>query len=244
MMERLQKVIAQAGICSRRKAEELILNGKVKVNGKVVNVLGTKVRGDDNITVNGKRIDKEEKIYFVLNKPKGCVCTVKDDKEGRKTVLDYVPSEHRLYPVGRLDYDTSGVLLMTNDGDFTNKMIHPRYHLPKTYEVNIQGILSDDDIRKLRKGFTFEGETYAPAKVFVREKDYSRDRMQLTLTIFEGKNHQVKNMMKALGKEVRRLNRYQFGNVTVDGLRPGECRKLKRHDVKELLKMAEDGAKE
>lgn len=240
-MERLQKVIAQAGVCSRRKAEELILAGKVRVNGEVVNVLGTKVRGDDNITVNGKQIDKEEKVYYVLNKPKGCVTTVKDDKDGRKTVLDYVPGGFRVYPVGRLDYDTSGVLILTNDGEFTNKMLHPKYHLPKTYEVNLQGILDDDDIRKIRKGFSGNGETFAPAKVFIKEKDYSRDRMQLLLTIYEGKNHQVKNMMKALGKEVRRLNRSRFGDITADGLRPGEVRKLKTHDVKRLLRMADEG---
>ncbi len=240
-MERLQKVIAQAGICSRRKAEELILAGKVKVNGQVVNVLGTKVRGDDDITVNGKRIEREEKVYYVLNKPKGCVSTVSDDRTGRKTVLDYLPDDHRVYPVGRLDYDTSGVLILTNDGDFTNKMLHPRYHLPKTYEINLQGMLDDEDIRRLRKGFSHDGIHYAPAKVFIREKDYSRDRMLLNLTIYEGRNHQVKNMMEALGKTVRRLNRSRFGMIDVKGMKPGEYRRLKMHDVKELMRMAQEG---
>ena len=150
-MERLQKIIAQSGYCSRRKAEELILQGRVKVNGKTVDILGTKVRPQDDIQIDGKRIEKEEKIYYVINKPKGCVTTSKD-QFNRKTVLDYIPVKERIYPVGRLDYDTSGVLFLTNDGQFTNQMIHPRYHLPKTYLVNLQGLLSEQDIRNLRKG--------------------------------------------------------------------------------------------
>ena len=127
-MERLQKVIAQAGICSRRKAEELILDGKVKVNGKVCDVLGTKVSNQDSIEVNGNMISKEEKVYYIMNKPKGCLCTSSDDK-GRKTVLDYMPQNQRIFSVGRLDYDTSGVLLLTNDGEFCNHKIHPRNYL-------------------------------------------------------------------------------------------------------------------
>ncbi|UNT96321.1 pseudouridine synthase [Allobaculum mucilyticum] len=241
-MERLQKLIAQSGVCSRRKAEELILAGKVKVNGKVVSTLGTKADFSDRITVDGKAITRDEKVYYVLNKPKGCVSTVKDDKD-RHTVMDYVPLNVRVFPVGRLDYDTSGVLLMTNDGEFANKMLHPRYHLPKTYEVNLQGTLTDEDIRKLRKGFTWKGEKFAPAKVFVKDKDPIRDRTFLNLTIYEGKNHQVKKMMEALGHEVRRLNRLSFGFVTTEGLRPGEVRRLKPYDVRKLIAMAEDGDK-
>lgn len=168
-MERLQKVIAQAGICSRRKAEELILDGKVKVNGKVCDVLGTKVSNQDSIEVNGNMISKEEKVYYIMNKPKGCLCTSSDDK-GRKTVLDYMPQNQRIFSVGRLDYDTSGVLLLTNDGEFCNHMIHPRYHLEKTYVVNLQGILSDDDIKQLRRGLKTKTEKYQPAKVFVLQK--------------------------------------------------------------------------
>lgn len=241
-MERLQKIIAQSGVCSRRKAEELILAGKVKVNGKVVSTLGTKADFSDRITVNGRPIAKEEKVYYVLNKPKGCVTTVKDDKE-RQTVMDYLPDNVRLYPVGRLDYDTSGVLLLTNDGNFANKMMHPRYHLPKTYEINLQGQLTDEDVRKLRKGFTYEGETFAPAKVYIKDSDPTRDRMQLDLTIYEGKNHQVKKMMEALGYEVRKLNRSRFGFVTTEGLRPGEFRRLKMYDVKKLIAMSESETK-
>ena len=238
-MERLQKVIAQSGVCSRRKAEELILDGKVKVNGKTVTTLGTKVDGSDKITVNGQTLSKEEKVYYVLNKPKGCVTTVKDDRD-RDTVMDYVPASPRVFPVGRLDYDTSGVLLMTNDGSFANKMMHPRYHLPKTYEINLQGMLSEDDVKKLRKGFSWKGETFAPAKVFIRNKDYARDRMLLDLTIYEGHNHQVKNMMEALGHQVRRLNRSKFGFVEVASMKPGEMRRLKPYDVRKLIAMSEE----
>lgn len=240
MEERLQKLIAQSGICSRRKAEELILAGKVKVNGKVVTTLGTKASSSDRITVNGKAISKDEKVYYVLNKPKGCITSMKDEKD-RPTVMDYVPSDVRVFPIGRLDYDTSGVLLLTNDGDFANKMMHPRYHLPKTYEINLQGMLSEDDVRKLRKGFSYNGETFAPAKVFIKNKDVTRDRMLVDLTIYEGKNHQVKKMMEALGHEVRRLNRSALGFVRVDDMRPGECRRLKRYDVRKLEGMSEQG---
>lgn len=236
-MERLQKVIAQSGYCSRRKAEELILAGKVKVNGEVVDTLGTKVRGDDEISVSGKRLNKEEKVYFVMNKPKGCITTVSDDK-GRKTVMDYIHEPERVYPVGRLDNDTSGVLLLTNDGEFTNLMLHPRYHLPKTYNVNIQGMLDEEALRKIRSGFSDGENTYAKAKVSIKAKDYARDRMQIDLTVYEGSNHLVKNMMESLGCQVRKLNRSKFGNVTAEGLKPGEYRILKHHDVKILMGMA------
>lgn len=234
-MERLQKVMAQAGVCSRRKAEEYIKEGKVKVNGEVCTTLGTKVSGNDFIEVNGQVLSREEKVYYVFHKPKGCVCTVKDDK-GRKTVMDYMPEGQRIYPVGRLDYDTSGILLMTNDGEFTNQMTHPRYHLPKKYVVNLQGILEKEDVKKLRKGFN----GYQPAKIYFLDTDITRNRMRFELTIYEGKNHQVKNMMKDLGYEVRRLHRKEFGCITADDMKPGEYRRLKPHEIKELKRMTEE----
>ncbi len=236
-MERLQKVIANAGICSRRKAEEYIQAGKVKVNGNVCTTLGTKVSSKDMIEVNGHVISKEDKVYYVLYKPKGCICSVNDDKN-RKTVMDYLPSDKRIYPVGRLDYDTSGVLLLTNDGQFTNQMTHPRYHLPKVYVVNLQGMLTQDDIKKLRKGFN----GYQKSKVHILESDATRNRMRLELTIYEGKNHQVKNMMADLGYEVRRLHRKRFGTIECTDLRPGEYRILKPFERKELLRMVEEGS--
>ena len=241
-MERLQKVIAKAGICSRRKAEELIQQGKVFVNGEVCTTLGTKVSGNDTIEVNGEVISFQEKEYYVLHKPKGTICSVNDEK-GRKTVVDIIETEARIYPVGRLDYDTSGVLLLTNDGEFTNLMTHPRYHLPKTYLVNLQGILKEEDIKALKKGLKTKDDSYQPAYVKIMSTDITRDRCIFELTIKEGKNHQVKNMMNALGYEVRRLHRVKFANITVDGLNAGEYRVLKPYEIKQLKQMAQEGEK-
>ena len=238
-MERLQKVIAQSGVCSRRKAEELITQGKVRVNGHVCNVLGTKVSGNDTIEVNGTVLDKEDKVYYIMNKPKGCVCTSADDKD-RKTVLDFAPKGQRIYPVGRLDYDTSGVLLLTNDGEFCNRMIHPRYHLPKTYVVNVQGMLTGEDIHQIKTGIVTKECTYQPAHVNIVQKDYTRNRCILELTIREGKNHQVKKMMEALGYEVRRLHRSKFAFLEVKDLKPGEYRRLKPFEIKQLNKLVEE----
>lgn len=239
-MERLQKVIAQAGICSRRKAEELIQAGKVYVNGEQVTTLGVKVSKSDAVEVNGKLIEQEEKVYYVINKPKGCVCT-SSDEYNRKTVLDYFNVPERVYTVGRLDYDTSGVLLVSNDGDFCNMMIHPRYHIPKTYLVNLQGDLTQEDIRELRKGLKTKSESYQPAKVHVILHDVTRNRTQFELTILEGKNHQVKKMMEALGHQVRRLHRIRFGCVEVNDLKPGEYRRLKPFELKQLKQASQEG---
>lgn len=239
-MERLQKVIAKAGICSRRKAEELILEGKVYVNGEKCTTLGTKVSGNDDIEVNGKLLEIEDKVYYVINKPKGCICSSSDDRD-RKTVLDFLNIDQRVYTVGRLDYDTSGVLLLTNDGDFCNQMIHPRFHLPKTYLVNLQGILTDEDVKLLRKGLETNIDSYQPAKVRIISKDLTRERTQFELTIMEGKNHQVKNMMEALGHQVRKLHRVRFGMIEVSDLKPGEYRRLKPFEIKQLKQAAIEG---
>ena len=239
-MERLQKVIARSGICSRRKAEELILEGKVYVNGELCTTLGTKVSGNDEIEVDGKLLEFEDKVYYVINKPKGCICSSNDDRD-RRTVLDYLDIPQRVYTVGRLDYDTSGVLLLTNDGDFCNQMIHPRYHLPKTYLVNLQGTLTQDDIRLLRKGLKTNIGDFRPAKAKVISNDVTRDRTIFELTIMEGKNHQVKNMMEALGHQVRKLHRVRFGSIEVNDLKPGEYRRLKPYEVKQLKLAAQEG---
>lgn len=239
-MERLQKVIARSGICSRRKAEELILEGKVYVNGELCTTLGTKVSGNDEIEVDGKLLEFEDKVYYVINKPKGCICSSNDDRD-RRTVLDYLDIPQRVYTVGRLDYDTSGVLLLTNDGDFCNQMIHPRYHLPKTYVVNLQGTLTQDDIHLLRKGLKTNIGDFQPAKVKVISNDVTRDRTIFELTIMEGKNHQVKNMMEALGHQVRKLHRVRFGSIEVNDLKPGEYRRLKPYEVKQLKLAAQEG---
>ena len=239
-MERLQKVIAKAGICSRRKAEELIVQGKVIVNGEVCRELGTKVSGNDTIEVNGQVLENQEKEYYLLNKPRGCVCT-NDDEKNRKTAVSYIETDARIYCVGRLDYDTTGVLLLTNDGEFTNLMTHPRYHLPKVYRVNLQGILTEDDIKVLKKGLKTKEDSYQGARVRMLETDPTRDRCIFELTIREGKNHQVKNMMKGLGYEVRKLHRVKFAGFGVDNLRPGEYRKLKPFEIKQLKQLAQQG---
>ncbi|MBP3853426.1 MAG: rRNA pseudouridine synthase, partial [Erysipelotrichaceae bacterium] len=228
--------IAQSGICSRRKAETLITEGKVKVNGKVCTVLGTKISGDDTVEVNGKLLEKEEKEYYLFYKPKGCICSLSDE-HGRKTVIDYFDTNSRLYPVGRLDYDTSGVLLMTNDGDFTNKMTHPSFGIAKTYIVNLQGLLSKEDVKKIRNGFN----GYQKADLYFLDRDEKKERMRFELTIYEGKNHEVKNMMEDLGHHVRRLHRKSFSFLQLGSLRPGQYRRLKPFELRQLLAEAQKG---
>ena len=168
-MERLQKVIASAGIASRRKAEEMIAQGRVKVNGTTVKEMGVKVSGNDRIEVDGTEIGKEEKVYFLLNKPKKTICAVKDDKD-RDTVVDIIDCKERIFPVGRLDYETTGLLLLTNDGEFANGLMHPRNHICKTYEVAVNGVLTDGMCALLEKGIDLEDGKTLPAEVFVLKR--------------------------------------------------------------------------
>lgn len=243
-MERLQKVIAQAGVTSRRKAEEMILAGRVEVNGEVVTVLGTKVKKGDQICVDGKSIVKEDKVYFIMNKPKRCVCT-SDEQEDRCKAIDLIDCPQRIFTVGRLDYDTSGVLLLTNDGEFANLIIHPRHHIPKVYNLTINGILSTEDLRQIRTGIVLDdGVKTLPAKVknMVKEKD--KRQTTFDLTIYEGRNHQIKRMMEALGYAVRRLHRKQLGFLTVSDLSQGEYRILKPFEVKKMRALAQEGTYE
>lgn len=240
-MERLQKVIAHAGIASRRKAEELILEGKVKVNGVVVRELGTKVTSSDQVEVNDVKIESEKKVYHLLYKPRGVISAVSDDR-GRKTVVDLFPEvEERIFPVGRLDYDTSGVLLLTNDGDFANKMTHPRYNIDKTYVAKIKGVLKREHIRQLEKGVMLEDGKTAPAKVHVISSDIKQDKSIIALTIHEGRNRQVRRMFEAIGHPVSKLKRENFAFLTTFGLNAGESRKLTAHEVKQLRVLSETG---
>ncbi len=235
-MERLQKVIASAGITSRRKAEQMILDGRVKVNGEVITQLGFKVSSKDEVMVDDIKIKKEEKVYYLLNKPKKCVCTVKDEHD-RTTVLDYMSDvKERIFPVGRLDYDTTGVLILTNDGEFANQMMHPRNHFPKTYRVTIDGLLSDEEAHQLRKGIELEDGLTLPASVHIEKRNYNKNRTIFMITIFEGRNREIKRMMEYFGYEVIRLNRIQYGTLTVKDLRQGEYRRLRSYEIKELLK--------
>lgn len=239
-MERLQKVIAASGITSRRKAETMIVEGRVKVNGEVMNELGYKVKKKDIIEVDGKPIQKESKVYYLMNKPKKSVCTL-DDEFNRKTVVDIIDCKERIFPVGRLDYDTSGVLILTNDGEFANQIIHPSFHLTKTYDVLITGMLTPDQIKELERGIPLDGVKTLPAKVRIRNKDFKTNKTKLDLTIQEGKNHQVKRMMEYCNCEVTSLHRKSLSFLKVDDMSQGDYRLLKPQEVKDLRRMANLG---
>ncbi|MDO5108854.1 MAG: pseudouridine synthase [Erysipelotrichaceae bacterium] len=237
MEERLQKVIAKAGVASRRKAEELIQAGKVRVNGKVVTEMGVRVSPEDEITVNGTPLQQENKVYYLLNKPRRTICSVSDEK-GRDTVLScFEGINERIYPVGRLDYDTSGLLILTNDGEFANLMMHPRYHLPKTYNVTLSGVLTDDMARILSNGIVIEGKKTLPCDVEILERSVNRNRTVLNITIYEGRNREIRKMMEYFHCEVTRLERTHYGFLDLGRLRQGEYRKLRMFEVRRLKEM-------
>jgi len=239
-MERLQKVIAHSGYTSRRKAEQLILEGRVEVNGVKVTELGTKVSGNDVITIDGKGIETEDKVYFLFYKPAGVVTTMSDEF-GRTTVADYFTNvKQRVYPVGRLDYDTTGALIMTNDGEFANLMMHPSSHLEKVYEVSITGILKNDTIQKLERGIYLEGVKTLPCQIKVLGRDTDHGTTMLLIRLVEGKNRQVKKMFEAVGHKVKRLHRIQVGCLDLKGLTPGAYRRIKTHEVRTLYAMANE----
>ena len=230
-MERLQKVIANLGYCSRRHAEDLIKEGKVLVNGQVITELGTKVKSGDSISVEGNILDNNKNYeYYLLNKPRGVVTTT-NDEFGRKTVLDLVISSNRIYPVGRLDYDTTGALLLTNDGNLANKLMHPSSNIEKTYIAKIDGIISPTSIMKLKKGVVIEGYKTKPAKVRVKSIDKKMNKSIVEITISEGKNHQVKNMFESVGHKVLKLKREKYAIFDVKDLKVGEYRKLTFKEV-------------
>ncbi|WP_377888744.1 pseudouridine synthase [Alkalihalobacillus sp. R86527] len=233
-MERLQKVIAQAGVTSRRKAETLIEEGRVKVNGKLVTELGTKVKDNDKIEVDGIPVYREEPVYFLFYKPTGVISTVEDDK-GRKAVADYFHHiEQRVFPVGRLDYDTSGVLLLTNDGDFANKLMHPSYKIDKVYVVKVKGIVTKEVIQKLQRGVHLEDGKTAKSNARILSIDKQKEKSIVEITIHEGKNRQVRRMFEALGYPVQKLKRERYGFLELTGLNSGEYRELKPYEVKQL----------
>lgn len=234
-MERLQKVIAHAGITSRRKAEELILAGRVKVNGKTVKELGVKVAKHDIVEVDEVPIYQEEYVYYLLYKPRGIISAVSDDK-GRKVVTDLLPMvKERIYPVGRLDYDTSGILLLTNDGDFSQRLTHPSHEVEKVYVAKVKGIATKSMLLPLTRGVRVDGHKTAPAKFQILSTDTTTNSSIVELTIHEGRNHQVKNMLQAVGLPVQKLKRERYGELTLQGLRPGESRPLHKKEVTNLL---------
>lgn len=234
-MIRLNKYLADCGVGSRRECDALIAEGLVKVNGKVA-TLGQTVDDNAKVTVRDKRIGDKQKLYYImLNKPKGCVTTVKDDL-GRKTVMDFVSNiRARLYPVGRLDYDTEGLLILTNDGDLSNRLTHPRNEINKTYVCRISGMLKESERATLEKGVLIDGIKTAPAKVKIVEQDQHHTRCEVT--IHEGRNHQVKKMFEAVGKEVEFLKRVAVGDLRLGGLKRGEYRFLNDNEVDYLKKM-------
>ena len=233
-MERIQKVIANSGYCSRRKAEELIKQGRVYVNGKRLTEMGYKVSGEDYIEVAGNAINnKEDKVYYLLNKPRGIITSTTDDKN-RKTVVDLINEPRRIYPVGRLDYDTTGLLILTNDGELANLLTHPKNEVEKVYIAKIEGIITKRELLILQKGVIVDGIKTAPAKAKIRKIDKKNNTSIVELIIHEGRNHQVKNMFKAIGYNVIKLKRESVAFLTLDGLKSGAYRKLSIKEVKKL----------
>lgn len=242
--ERLQKVIAQSGITSRRKAEQLIIDGKVRVNGQVVTELGTKVSRDDEIEVNGVPLEKEPHVYYMLYKPRGVISSLKDDKN-RKVVIDLMEEvTERVFPIGRLDYDTSGILLLTNDGEFANLLMHPKHEVDKVYVAKIKGIPDKKELGRLRKGIKADNDMLKAANYTILSTDKKKNTMVLELTLHEGKNRHIRRMMEQLGYPVMKLKREKYGMLTLDGLQPGDYRPLTPKEIKQIRNQASKIVKE
>jgi 23S rRNA pseudouridine2605 synthase len=236
-VERLQKVLAAAGVASRRKCEELIAAGSVSVNGEIVTALGYKVGPEDELAVDGRKIDRDVRyVYYLLNKRGGYVTTV-SDTHGRPTVMDLVPKEPRVYPVGRLDLDTQGLLLLTNDGELTNALLHPSREVDKVYRAVVAGQVSDVALARLAAGVELEDGMTAPAKV--RRLSMTPRQTVMEITIHEGRKRQVKRMFAAFGCRVLALERIGFAFLTLGGLKRGQFRKLTRDEVAGLKRIAE-----
>lgn len=236
-LERIQKILSAAGICSRREAESLIIEGSVKVNGRVVSELGTKADPDEDVIKVGNRVIRSAapKVYLLLNKPRGCVTTLKDPM-GRKTVIEFLGRiGKRVYPVGRLDYDTEGLLLLTNDGDFANSVMHPSREIPKTYEVKVTGVLKDGDLKRLASGVKLKEGMTAPAKV--RKMKLTDTNSWVELTIHEGWNRQVRRMCEMVGHTVLKIKRTKVGPLDLKGVPLGMYRELTPSEVKAMLVM-------
>ncbi|AVP37095.1 rRNA pseudouridine synthase [Staphylococcus felis] len=240
-LERLQKRIAKSGYTSRRKAETLIQEGRVKVNNVIVTELGTKVRPSDQVSVDDVPLELEDKLYILFYKPTQVITSVSDDR-GRKVVTDYFDDlETRIFPVGRLDYDTSGVLLLTNDGEFTNLMTHPKYKISKTYVAKIEGYILREQIKELERGIQLEDGITQPAKVKLKKQNKEKNSSLVEMTITEGRNRQVRRMFEYFGFKVQKLTRTSFGPLDLKGLGAGEGRVLSPHEVKTLRQLAQKG---
>jgi len=237
--ERLQKYMASCGVASRRKCEEYIKDGRVMVNGNIITEMGYKVSKNDVILVDGKEISKEEYKYYVLYKPTGYITTVTDDLN-RRTVMDLIDKnekQQRIFPIGRLDYDTSGVLLLTNDGTLSYKLTRSQKEVEKIYQVRIDGIITQDKVIELMKGVEIDGIKTKRSKVEVLDIDNKNNSSLIKLTITEGRNRQVRKMCETIGYPVKKLKRLSFAGITLEGLRVGEYRSLKPHEVKKLYSL-------
>ena len=236
-MERLQKVIANSGYTSRRNAEKLILEKRVRVNDQVISELGFKISDSDVITIDGVTINKEDrKVVYLLNKPRGVISSSKDESD-RKTVVDLIDSDYRIYPIGRLDYNTTGILLLTNDGDLANHLMHPRNNVPKTYLAKIEGLLSKEDIDMLKKGIVIDGRKVVTSNFKVRSKDIDKKTSMVEITIVEGRNHIVKNIFASLKHDVIKLSRIKYSFLTLGNLKSGEYRELSIKEIKKLYSL-------
>ena len=234
-MERLQKVIANRGLTSRRKAENLILNGKVKVNGEIITELGTKVKETDLIEVDNEVVEKEEKVYFLLNKPREVLSTTKDDK-GRKTVIDLIDTDKRIYPVGRLDYDTTGALLLTNDGEFSNIITRPNNKIPKEYIVKLDKVISKQDINTIKKGIALDKKIIIPDKIKLKKVNQNGTCI-VDIVIHEGLNHEVKRIFNSLNYDVLKLKRENISIFSIKNMSSGEYRELTPKEVHIIYSM-------
>lgn len=239
-MERLQKILQKAGVASRRKAEDLIKAGRVKVNGEIVTVLGSKAGFSDEIMVDNKKIKVENKVYYLLYKPEGYVSTT-DDQFNRLTVLDLIPVDEKIFPIGRLDYNTSGALILTNDGDFANALMHPKFKLEKQYTVKVSGLVRKETSKLICRGVDLGDFKTQPAKIFDVTYDEKKENTTLTIVITEGKYHQVKRMFAKFDHNVLKLKRDRYGCVDLKGLNKGDYRRLKIHEVKKLWNLSENG---
>jgi len=225
-MQRVQKLLSNYGYTSRREAEELIKQRKVKVNGKTVSI-GDKASQDDIITVNGKELKRERRVYLMFHKPRGCVTALTDREH--KTVMDFIKIKERVFPIGRLDYNTSGLLLLTNDGDFANKIMHPSNKIKKSYLVRINKPLDRRSLRQLENGVILDDGKTSPARISLLGRNL------IQITIHEGRNRIIRRMLRRVGYQVRELQRVSIGHLRLDNLRPGRYRKLNRKDINRIL---------
>lgn len=228
---RINKFLAAAGVASRRECDKMIAEGRVTVNGKTA-LVGLEVSESDEILFDGKRVSICKNEYYILNKPKGYICSVSDDK-GRKTVMDLMPANvGRIYPVGRLDYDSEGLLIMTTDGELAQKLTHPSHEVPKTYLVKIEGTLTEAALNPIRSGIEIDGYVTRKCKAHIVETNKLFTKIHMTIT--EGKNREIRKMFAAIGKEVLLLKRIKLGEITLRGLDRGACRKLTVAEIEYL----------